>query len=124
MSVSRHNAITLGPLPGEGGGGDGGDVDVIVETEKVEKLKKPRMFRVLLHNDNYTTREFVVFVLVRIFHHSEAEATRIMMHVHHNGVGVAGVFTREIAETKVRTVERLAEEQEYPLRTSMEPTEE
>ena len=81
------------------------------------------MFKVLLHNDDYTTREFVVYVLERIFHHSEAEATRIMLHVHRNGVGVAGVFTREIAETKVHKVERLARQNEYPLVLSMEPAE-
>lgn len=79
------------------------------------------MFRVLLHNDDYTTRDFVIEVLHSIFHHTEAQAVRVMLHVHYNGVGVAGVFTREIAETKIAIVERLAREREFPLRLSMEP---
>jgi len=101
-----------------GGGG------VATETREHTKTARPKLFRVLVHNDDYTTREFVVYVLERIFHHSEGEATRIMIHVHRNGVGVAGVFTREIAETKMHKVERLARRNEYPLILSMEPAEE
>jgi len=78
------------------------DDGVVVETRKEERVKRPRMYRVLLHNDYYTTREFVVDVLRTVFHHSEGDAVRIMLHVHYNGLGVAGVFTREIAETKMR----------------------
>jgi len=89
-----------------------------------KKLKRPRLYRVLLHNDDYTTREFVVHVLQAVFHKSENDAVRIMLHVHYNGIGVAGVYTREVAETKVRMVERMAREQEFPLRLSMEPEEE
>jgi ATP-dependent Clp protease adaptor protein ClpS len=89
-----------------------------------EKLEKPRFFRVLLHNDHYTTREFVVEVLQLYFHKSEAEATQIMLQVHHQGMGVAGVYTHEVAETKIRQVELLAREYEYPLRLSMEPHDE
>lgn len=100
------------------------DSGVVTETRREEKVKRPRMYRVLLHNDDYTTREFVVDVLRSVFRHSEAEAVRVMLHVHYNGVGVAGVFTREIAETKIATVERLAREHEYPLRLSMEPEDE
>lgn len=99
------------------------DEGVVVETRKEERVKRPRMYRVLLHNDDYTTREFVVDVLMTVFHHSEGEAVQIMLHVHYNGIGVAGVFTREIAETKLRTVEQMAREREYPLRLSMEPEE-
>ena len=99
------------------------DEGVVVETRREEKLRRPRMYRVLLHNDDYTTREFVVEVLRGAFHHSEGDAVRIMLHVHYNGIGVAGVFTREVAETKVRTVEELAREREYPLRLTMEPEE-
>ncbi len=101
-----------------------GDLDVVTEKQSRVQPKKPRLFRVLLHNDDYTTREFVVFVLSTVFHRSEPEAVRIMLHVHHTGVGVAGVYTREIAETKIQTVERMAREQEFPLRLSMEPEEE
>lgn len=99
------------------------DDGVVVETRKAERVKRPRMYRVLLHNDNYTTREFVVDVLRSVFHHSEGDAVRIMLHVHYNGLGVAGIFTREIAETKIMAVEQLAREREYPLRLSMEPEE-
>lgn len=100
------------------------DEGVVTETRRETRVKKPRLYRVLMHNDDYTTREFVVEVLRTVFHHSEGEAVRIMLHVHYNGLGVAGVFTREIAETKIRTVEQLAREREYPLRLSMEPEEE
>ena len=98
--------------------GDGTGTEV--ETRLKPKLKKPRMYKVLLHNDDYTTMEFVVFVLQGIFHHSEAEAMQIMLHVHKNGVGVAGVYTREIAETRIAQVEALARKHEYPLRCSMD----
>lgn len=97
------------------------DSGVVTEKKPKEKLKRPRMWRVLVHNDDYTTREFVVDVLCGVFHHSETKATEIMLHVHYNGVGVAGVFTREIAETKIAIVEKLAREREYPLRLTMEP---
>jgi len=91
-----------------------------VETRAKTKLKKPRMYKVLLHNDDYTTMEFVVYVLQGIFHHSEADAMQIMLHVHKNGIGVAGVYTREIAETRIAQVEALARKHEYPLRCSMD----
>ncbi len=100
-----------------------GDQEVVTEEKSRVKPKKPRLYRVLLHNDDYTTREFVVFVLGTVFHRSEPDSVRIMLHVHHNGVGVAGVYTREIAETKIQTVEQMAREQEFPLRLSMEPEE-
>ena len=91
-----------------------------VETRPKTRLKKPRMYKVLLHNDDYTTMEFVVYVLQGIFHHSEAEAMQIMLHVHKHGIGVAGVYTREIAETRIAQVEALARKHEYPLRCSMD----
>lgn len=99
------------------------DSDVLTETrtKSTQKLQKPRLYRVLLHNDNYTTRDFVVAVLREVFHRSEADAVQIMLHVHHHGVGVAGVYTHEVAETKIRIVEKLARENEFPLRLSMEP---
>ncbi|MFN0110883.1 MAG: ATP-dependent Clp protease adaptor ClpS [Blastocatellia bacterium] len=94
----------------------GGDV----LTEQKQKLQKPPLYKVILHNDNYTTMEFVVFVLMDVFLHSENEAIRIMLQVHNQGVGVAGVFTFEIAETKVAKVAVLAEESEYPLLCTLE----
>ena len=100
------------------------DAGTITQVKPDKKLKRPRLYAVLLHNDDYTTREFVVQVLHSVFHRSEQDAIRIMLHVHHNGVGVAGVFTREVAETKMQRTERLARQQEFPLRLTMEPEEE
>ena len=99
-----------------------GETGIITRTrdKPAEKLKRPSMFKVLLHNDDYTTREFVVEVLKAVFHRSQEDATRIMLHVHHNGVGVAGVYTYEIAEMKVRAVQLLAEQRVYPLMLSFE----
>src|SRR4029079_8598036 len=92
------------------------DSNVRTETVPQKKLKKPQLYKVLLHNDNYTTREFVVAVLREVFHKSENDAVQIMLHVHYNGMGVAGVYTYQVAETKIRTVEKLAKENEFPLR--------
>ena len=75
-----------------------------------EHVDHPRLWKVLLHNDDYTTQEFVVWVLESIFHLPHAEAFAIMMHVHQAGVGVAGLFTRDVAETKVKTTKALAED--------------
>ena len=94
---------------------------VVTERKSKVKPKRPRLYKVLLHNDNYTTREFVVQVLKEIFHKNENDAIAIMMHVHNRGVGIAGVFTRDIAETKVSQVHTAAERYEFPLRLSMEP---
>lgn len=97
------------------------DSDAAVVTDVRKKVEKPPLYKVLLHNDDYTTMEFVVMVLKSIFHHDEAHAVEIMLSVHQRGVGVAGVFTYEIAETKVAKVTRLARDNEYPLRCSVEP---
>jgi len=94
--------------------------DDAVLTESKQKLQKPPLFKVLLHNDNYTTMDFVVFVLVQVFNRSETDAIQVMLHVHNRGVGVAGVFTHEIAETKVARVTALARENEYPLLCTLE----
>ena len=92
-------------------------------TKTERKLRKPPRYKVLLHNDDYTTREFVVEVLKGVFHRPEQEAVQIMLHVHQNGVGIAGVYSYEIAEMKVRTVESLARQREFPLMLSIEPEE-
>ena len=97
------------------------DTNVITRTRPEEKVKRPRLYRVLMHNDDYTTRDFVIWVLQTIFRKSEADAVRIMLHVHQTGIGVAGLYTREVAETKVTKTERMAREHEYPLRLTMEP---
>ena len=91
-----------------------------LESGVAEKTKEPPMYRVLLHNDDYTSMEFVVEILMYVFGKSAEEATGIMLNVHKQGVGVCGVFTREIAETKVETVHTLAKEREFPLKSSME----
>jgi len=85
-----------------------------------DQVKEPRRFRVLLHNDDYTTMDFVVQVLVTVFRKSETEAVRIMLAVHNEGLGVCGVYPAEVAETKVDMVHRLAKGAGYPLRCSME----
>jgi ATP-dependent Clp protease adaptor protein ClpS len=86
------------------------------------RTKRPSMYKVILLNDDYTPMEFVVEILKQVFYKPHAEATRIMLHVHQNGMGVAGVYPFEIAETKVRTVEELARESQYPLKCVMEKT--
>ncbi|MET0622676.1 MAG: ATP-dependent Clp protease adaptor ClpS [Pyrinomonadaceae bacterium] len=91
-----------------------------VATESRERLKKPPLFRVLLHNDDFTTMEFVVEVLRRVFAKSEAEAFRVMWAVHTQGVGCAGVYTYEVAEMKVEKVTQMARAQEFPLLCTVE----
>lgn len=99
--------------PGREGAGD-------TALEERQELRRPRRWRVLLHNDDYTTMEFVVQVLQSVFHRSHADATQIMLHIHKNGLGVAGVYTHEVAETKVAIVEAMARQHEFPLRCTME----
>ena len=84
------------------------------------QLKKPPLYSVFLLNDDYTTMDFVIHVLETVFHRPVIEATRIMLHVHKNGKGLAGTYTREIAETKMETVHNIAREHEFPLKCSME----
>ena len=99
-----------------------GDRQTGLVLDERTRTKKPPMYKVLLHNDDYTTREFVVWVLTSVFHKSENDAVQIMSHVHNNGVGVAGVYTFEVAETKVSKTMHLAKAQQYPLQLSIEPT--
>lgn len=97
------------------------DEEVITRTKTRKKVERPKLYRVLLHNDDYTTREFVVWILRLVFQRSEGEAVQIMLHVHNNGVGTAGIYPFETAEAKVQRVTSLAEEYEFPLLTTMEP---
>lgn len=85
-----------------------------------DEVREPRQYKVLLHNDDYTTMEFVVHVLMVVFRKDQAEATHIMLMVHEKGIGVCGVFTAEVAETKVALVHKLARREGYPLRCTME----
>jgi ATP-dependent Clp protease adaptor protein ClpS len=96
--------------------------DQATAVRRKEVVRTPRLYRVLLHNDDYTTMEFVVMVLMSVFHRTESEAIQIMLHVHRRGVGVAGVYPREVAESRVAKAARLAREAEFPLRCTMEPT--
>ena len=99
---------------------DGG-VATELEKKTKQKLQRPKLYKVLLLNDDYTTMEFVVALLTHVFHHDEASASAIMLHIHTNGVGIAGVYTYEVAETKVAMVMELAEKAEFPLQCTMEP---
>lgn len=94
--------------------------DGLALQEAKPKLKRPPMYKVLLLNDDYTPMEFVVHVLENIFGMGHEQATRIMLHVHTRGVGVCGVFTRDIAETKVALVNQFARKNEHPLLCTME----
>lgn len=91
------------------------------KTRSRAKLQPPRMWRVLLHNDDYTTQEFVVWILQAIFRKPEPEAVRIMLDVHRRGKGVAGVYPHDIADTKVAQVKAQAELREFPLLCTLEP---
>jgi len=84
-------------------------------------IELPRLYRVLLHNDHYTTMEFVVYILRSIFNKSHDEAVRIMLKVHREGVGVAGIYIRSVAEAKVEAVHQIAKENGFPLKCSISP---
>ncbi|MAP93744.1 MAG: ATP-dependent Clp protease adapter ClpS [Ponticaulis sp.] len=99
-------------------GGKGIGTNIATQTRA--KTKRPSMYRVLLLNDDYTPMEFVVYVLESYFNKSREQATQIMLHVHNHGVGVCGVFTYEVAETKVAQVLDLARRNEHPLQCTME----
>ncbi|MCA8904348.1 MAG: ATP-dependent Clp protease adapter ClpS [Hyphomonas sp.] len=107
---------------GPGGGGQSGDdgTDFDFATQTRVRTKKPSLYRVLLLNDDYTPMEFVVHILERFFNRSREQATRIMLHVHQKGVGLCGVYTYEVAETKVAQVLDLARRHEHPLQCVME----
>ncbi len=92
--------------------------DVIIKSKP--KAKTPAMYKVLMLNDDYTPMEFVVVLLQSVFHKSKEEATRIMLHVHQRGVGVCGVYSYDVAETKVSLVVELARRNEHPLQATME----
>ena len=98
--------------------GPGNDTSILTKTKS--KTARPPLYKVMLLNDDYTPMEFVVYVLERFFQKTREEATTIMLHVHQNGVGLCGVFTYEVAETKVAQVLDLARRHEHPLQCTME----
>ena len=101
-------------------GGEDSGTGLVAEQAKV-KPKKPPLYKVLLLNDDYTPMEFVVLLLMKFFSMTQEQAEQIMLHVHTKGVGVCGVYPREIAETKVRLVLDFANENQHPLQCTMEP---
>ncbi len=94
------------------------DSDVLTESET--RLEKPKLYKVILHNDDFTTMEFVVFILKQVFMRSDAEAFTIMLKVHSEGIGIAGVYAYEIAQMKAEKAMNLSKEHEYPLLCTVE----
>ena len=126
--VLHHSSIQM-PQPGDTklagkdgprrrDGDDGGKTSVVTKTRP--KTKKPSLYKVLLLNDDFTPMEFVVLVLQRFFNKGQEDATRIMLHVHQKGVGICGVYTFEVAETKVTQVMDFARNHQHPLQCTME----
>ena len=117
---------TAGPTRGGAGNGSNGDdrdnrgIGTGIVTKTRPKTKKPSLYKVLLLNDDYTPMEFVVHVLERFFSKPREEAVQIMLHVHRHGVGICGVYTFEVAETKVAQVIELARRHQHPLQCTME----
>ncbi|MFV1992522.1 MAG: ATP-dependent Clp protease adapter ClpS [Acidiferrobacterales bacterium] len=95
--------------------------DQALVEEAKPRLQKPRMYKVILLNDDYTPMEFVVVILERFFYKNREQATQIMLHVHTRGVGVCGLYTKDIAETKVKEVLNFANENKHPLQCTLEP---
>lgn len=100
---------------------NGNDEESGIATVVKNKVKKPKLYKVLLHNDDYTTMEFVIHILKKHFSKSDAEAQAIMLNVHNNGTGVCGIYTFEIAETKVGKVMRESKKGGFPLLCTYEP---
>lgn len=105
---------------GDQGDEDGNDAGTGVVTDLSVRAQRPSLYRVLLHNDDYTPMEFVVEILERFFSKNHAQATEIMLAVHYKGSGVCGTYPYEVAETKVAMVTEAAREREYPLQCTLE----
>ncbi|MGY3535210.1 ATP-dependent Clp protease adaptor protein ClpS [Bradyrhizobium embrapense] len=122
--VSAKPAVSAAPAPkmsnDDNRNGAGGGPSTSVITKVKPKTKRPNLYRVLILNDDYTPMEFVVHVLERFFNKDAEAATKIMLHVHHHGIGECGVFTYEIAETKVTQVMDFARKHQHPLQCVME----
>ena len=124
MSNQRGDDLTVSVTSMAGGNkrppDDGGDGKTGIITRTKPKTQRPSLYKVLILNDDYTPMEFVVHVLERFFNKGREEATRIMLHVHHKGVGICGVYTYEIAETKVTQVMDFSRQHQHPLQCTME----
>ena len=121
--MTRRPGDRVAPRLARHGGPDNGDdrgPGTGVAVKPAVRVKKPSMYKVIMLNDDYTPMEFVVMVLERYFNKSHDEATHIMMHVHQKGVGICGVYTYEIAETKVTQVMDLARQHQHPLQCTLE----
>ena len=99
------------------------DESTLTDSRTDQQLQQPRLWRVLLHNDDYTTQDFVIWVLESIFNKPRGEAFAIMLNVHRSGLGLAGVYTHDVAETKLKATRQAAEDHEFPLLVTMEPEE-
>lgn len=120
-SIKLGSATFMAGTPsGPKAPGQNGDDDLGLATKTRIKTKKPSLYRVVIMNDDYTPMEFVVFVLERIFGKNHEDAYKIMLHVHNHGLGVCGIYTYEVAETKVAQVRDLARRNEHPLRCDLE----
>lgn len=118
--MTKTNWIFMSGNEDDANKGGEGDGRTGIVTKTRPKTKKPSLYKVLLLNDDYTPMEFVVHVLERFFNKDREDATRIMLHVHHKGVGLCGVYTFEVAETKVTQVMDFARQNQHPLRCTME----
>src|SRR4051794_11500278 len=117
-AVASASASRMGNDENRSGGSGGPATSVIAKVKP--KTKRPNLYRVLILNDDYTPMEFVVHVLEKFFHKDRDEATRIMLHVHQRGVGICGVYTYEVAETKVTQVMDFARRHQHPLQCTLE----
>lgn len=108
----RADMTDKGKEPGHKGG---------VVTKERKKTERPRLYKVIFHNDDFTTMEFVILVLQKFFDKDRTEATRVMLMVHHKGAGIAGAYSHDIAETKIETASDYARQHEMPLLITMEP---
>jgi ATP-dependent Clp protease adaptor protein ClpS len=119
---AAHSGAAPAPIMSndENRGGEAGGPVTSVITKVKPKTKRPNLYRVLILNDDYTPMEFVVHILERFFNKNRQEATRIMLHVHRRGVGICGVYTYEVAETKVTQVMDFARQHQHPLQCTLE----
>ena len=120
LAAQSERLSVFGAGPNSTGDDDDNRTGTAVVTKTKPRTKRPNLYRVLLLNDDYTPMEFVVHVLERFFNKNREDATRIMLHVHQNGVGECGIFTYEVAETKVTQVMDFARKHQHPLQCVME----